>query len=193
MDFKLKDTIVIDDLLSEEDHNKYHDLVMRQPWRFIKDMSYANHEVANPSYGFNNIYKHPDHGIVSALYETVCVPIVNELLKKTNLTISDINYTRSFLQLPLASKFIKERNGIHIDIPQDHYACVYYLNDSDGDTIIYEQTKYDTPGQSQNVMVVEHKRVKPKKGRMVIFDGARYHCSSQPTENYRCIINFDLI
>ena len=80
-----------------------------------------------------------------------------------------------------------------MDIPQDHYACVYYLNDSDGDTIIYEQNKHDTVAGSNNVELVEHARVTPKKGRLVMFDGARYHCSSQPKESYRCIINFDLV
>jgi hypothetical protein len=39
---------------------------------------------------------------------------------------------------------------------------------------------------------MEHKRVTPKRGRAVLFDGSRYHCSSQPTIGYRTIINFDL-
>ena len=81
----------------------------------------------------------------------------------------------------------------HIDCDKEHKVLLYYVNDSDGDTIIYEQTVKDTPCGSVNVDLKEHKRVKPKKGRMVLFDGYRYHCSSQPKNNYRCIINFDLV
>ena len=66
------------------------------------------------------------------------------------------------------------------------------MNDCDGDTIIFNETNKDILYGSSNAVVTEHKRVKPKKGRLVMFDGARYHCSSQPTENYRCIINFVL-
>ena len=156
-------------------------------------MSYANYDMEYPSYGFNMMFKHPEHGIVSPLYERLSVPIANAILKKRLIRFEDINFNRAFLQLPLAEKFLKENNGIHIDLPEDHYACVYYVNDSDGDTIVYEQTRYNTECGSQNVPLTEHKRVTPKKGRLVIFDGARFHCSSQPKNAYRCIINFDFI
>jgi len=36
-------------------------------------------------------------------------------------------------------------------------------------------------------------RVKPKRGRAVIFDGKYYHTAEQPTQNMRCIINFNII
>lgn len=193
MDYQLKETIIIDDLIPVSQQDEFHNAVINQPWRFVKDMSYANYDLPYPSYGFNCMFKHPEYGVVSPMYESVCVPLINTLLDKTDITISDIYFNRAFLQIPLANPFVKEHNGIHIDIPIDHYACVYYMNDSDGDTIIYEQNRYDTPGQSQNVKMIEHKRVTPKKGRFVLFDGARYHCSSQPREKYRCIINFDLI
>lgn len=194
MDYKLKETVVIDDIIPVDLQDKFHDDLMNYPgWRFIKDMSYNVNNSQFPSYGFNMMFKHPEIGVVSNFYESISVPIINALIEKQNLQIEDIYYNRAFLQLPLADMFIKEHNGVHLDIPQDHYACVYYLNDSDGDTIIYEQNKHDTAGGSNNVKLVEHARVTPKKGRLVMFDGARYHCSSQPKKSYRCIINFDLV
>jgi hypothetical protein len=190
----LKPTIVIDDVIAPELQDAVENTLMNRPeWRFIKDMSYANFDMPFPSYGFNMLFKHPDTGIVSELYEAISVPIVNSMLEKTGIEIQELYFNRAFLQLPLEKRFIKEHNGLHIDVPQDHIACVYYVNDSDGDTILYEQTKYNTIAGSKNVELVEHKRVTPKKGRMVVFDGARYHCSSQPRNGYRCIINFDLI
>lgn len=190
---ELKDTIVVDDLLPLELQNEIEHTLMNYPnWRFIEDMSYTNN-TKTPSYGFNMLFKHPDQGIISPLYERISVPVANAILERKLIEFDDIHFNRAFLQLPLDSKFIKEHNGIHLDLPQDHYACVYYVNNSDGDTILYEQTRYNTAPGSQRVETVEHKRVTPKKGRIVIFDGARYHCSSQPRNGYRCIINFDFI
>lgn len=194
MDIELKETLIIDDVVPEDFQDYIHNTLMNTPnWRFIKDMSYANYDMENPSYGFNMAFKHPELGILSKLYMDISMPIINGLMSKILLDKRDIYYNRSFLQVPLNSKFIKEHNGVHVDIPDPHYACVYYVNDSDGDTIIYEQNIYNTKGGSQNVKLTEHKRVTPKKGRIVVFDGARYHCSSQPKDNYRCIINFDLV
>ena len=187
----MKDTMIFDDIVDSEFQDKILNMVMMGNWKFINDMSYKESEY--PSYGLNQTFKHPEYGIMTSLYETVCVPIINKVIQKNILEINDIHFTRSFLQFPLNDKFVKEHNGIHIDLPISHYACVYYCNDSDGDTIIYEQTVKNTPCGSVNVNLVEHKRVTPKKGRMVLFDGFRYHCSSQPTSNYRCIINFDLV
>lgn len=190
----LKETIVIDDIIPEHLQNQFHDLIINYPqWRFAKDMSYANYDMEFPSYGFNMMFKHPEHGIISPLYEKISVPIANAILEKTNIKFEDIYFNRAFLQLPLEERFVKEHNGIHIDLPEDHYACVYYVNDSDGDTIVYEQTRHNTECGSQNVPLLEHKTITPKKGRLVMFDGARFHCSSQPRNGYRCIINFDLI
>jgi hypothetical protein len=192
LDRELKETIVIDDLIPLDLQDKFEDLVIKHDWKLVDDMSYAQSKLKYPSYGFNAMFKHPKLGIVSQLYEVVSVPIVNAFIEKTNLSIKDIFFNRAFLQMPLDEKFIKEHNGIHIDIPEPHYACVYYVNNSDGDTILYEQTMYNTEFGSKNVELVEHKRVTPKKGRFVAFDGARYHCSTQPRNGYRCIINFDL-
>jgi hypothetical protein len=36
------------------------------------------------------------------------------------------------------------------------------------------------------------KRVSPKKGRVVLFNGNRYHSSSGPTKDVRVIINFNV-
>jgi hypothetical protein len=77
-----------------------------------------------------------------------------------------------------------------------HTVCLYYVNDSDGDTFIFDKTSDDIKGRRDifertkfNVL----KRVTPKKGRVVLFNGNRYHSSSGPTKDVRCIINFDII
>lgn len=190
----LKETIVIDDIVPKDLQDKFEQYILgANHWKLAKDMSYANDPIDYPSYGFNAMFKHPEHGVVSNIYEAVSVPIINAFIEKTNLKLKEIYYNRAFLQVPLPPPFFKGFNGVHIDIPQEHYACVYYVTDSDGDTIVYEETADDVEPGSEDVKLTEHKRVNPKKGRLVAFDGKRYHCSSQPRGSLRCIINFDLL
>jgi Rps23 Pro-64 3,4-dihydroxylase Tpa1-like proline 4-hydroxylase len=134
------------------------------------------------------VFNHPNEGIMSEYYTAVVNLFIPKFKEKLNLDVKDVYYARSFLQIPLEAKFHKERNNVHVDIPQSHIAAVYYVTDSDGDTVLYDN-RY-----GENVTTLKrHQTVTPKAGRMVFFDGSRYHCSSQPTESLRCIINMDLI
>ena len=64
---------------------------------------------------------------------------------------------------------------------------IYYINNSDGDTIIYENTK-----DLNNPKII--KRVSPKKGRLLLMDGNRLHSASHPLKTEtRMIINYNLI
>jgi hypothetical protein len=68
---------------------------------------------------------------------------------------------------------------------------LYYVNDSDGDTFLFNRTKKDGPIPKDSELEIL-KRVSPKKGRVVLFDGSRYHSSSGPSKDVRCIINFNV-
>ena len=97
---------------------------------------------------------------------------------------------------------------IHIDITEPHLAILYYVNDSDGDTIIYENM-LDLDDDSQWVkykddsddfivpaphLLVEKKRITPKQGRVVAFDGLYFHTAMQPRiSKKRIIINCNAI
>ena len=37
------------------------------------------------------------------------------------------------------------------------------------------------------------KKIRPKQGRVLVFDGMTWHSSTQPTKGPRCIINFDMV
>jgi len=71
----------------------------------------------------------------------------------------------------------------HIDTQQPHWASIYYVNDSDGDTLIYNETE-----SSDNYTI--QKRIEPKANRLLIFDGKFYHTGSSPSKHKnRVIIN----
>ena len=90
----------------------------------------------------------------------------------------------SFLQLPLTTKRGKVDTP-HIDTNEKHFVMLYYVLDSDGDTIIYNEKQ-----DSDSYTVKE--RVTPKQGRVVLYDGAFYHTAEQPLNNIRCVVNYNL-
>jgi hypothetical protein len=73
---------------------------------------------------------------------------------------------------------------------------LYYVNDSDGDTVLYDKSFEDLKivdeyVDNKNELNIVH-RITPKRGRVVFFDGTVYHAPSTPTKNIRCIITLDI-
>jgi hypothetical protein len=78
-------------------------------------------------------------------------------------------------------------NRPHVDHSRpDAMTAIYYVNDSDGDTIIFgnDYTGND-PG---DLKIIE--RITPKAGTLILFPSKLYHASSSPTSGKRSVINF---
>ena len=76
----------------------------------------------------------------------------------------------------------------HVDIIElnNYMTCIYYVNDSDGDTVIYNETEKNCN------KFTEFKRITPKRGRLLIFNGNRYHSENFPrSSKKRVVINFN--
>ena len=66
------------------------------------------------------------------------------------------------------------RDSFHTDAKQPHRVCIYYVNDSDGDTIIM--------GEDNHI-----ERVTPKANRMITFNGKHLHTGHSP-QQHKCRI-----
>jgi ectoine hydroxylase-related dioxygenase (phytanoyl-CoA dioxygenase family) len=63
------------------------------------------------------------------------------------------------------------------------------VNDTDGDTIIFDE-KYD----ASELELLNPKRVPPRKGKAVFFNGEHYHASCNPIKSKkRVVINYDVV
>ena len=103
------------------------------------------------------------------------LPIIDSLTKK------QIIQCRGFLQFPLNLKLIGSKHDTpHTDFFYPHTVYLYYVIDADGDTLFLKNSK-----------IV--KKITPKKGRLVIFNGDIQHTAEQPKKGVRCVINFDVI
>lgn len=90
------------------------------------------------------------------------------------------NIYNMIAQLQLAT--VNEHKPIkHVDLPKHptpYYSMVYYVNDSDGPTVLYHDDGSE--------MV----RCEPERGSIIIFDGNIQHHASKPTRDIRCVMNF---
>lgn len=110
--------------------------------------------------------------------ETLGIDFVHVVRVKANLLLPKPGFKENNFNIP------------HIDLVSEKglksYSVLYYVNESDGDTVLFNQSAND-----KCFLLTEKQRVKPKKNRAVIFDSDRYHASSNPiTTDYRCVINF---
>jgi hypothetical protein len=87
----------------------------------------------------------------------------------------------------------------HVDFYLPHYNALYYVNDSDGDTVIFNET-FDEVSLERSVEYTRDdkfttaRRIPPKKGRMIGFDGRRYHASMHPVQSsHRIAIAFSFV
>jgi hypothetical protein len=123
------------------------------------------------------------------LYNEPLIALCGQL----NYNIEALFNMRAQLQLPVPSK--EKYGSVHVDSHMDrpYKVCLYYVNDSDGDTIIFNERSTTTPTSDvMNGNLTERLRVNPKKGRMIIFDGDIYHCGSKPSNDIRCVINYNI-
>ena len=78
----------------------------------------------------------------------------------------------------------------HTDFPNvpENITALYYINDSDGDTVIFNEL------QGFQNQLTERMRIKPKQGRLVVFNGNVIHAGNNPTTNEpRLVANINFI
>jgi hypothetical protein len=160
-------------------------------WYFISNVTYRERDGCP---AFTHQYK-AINNYASRMLDLVS-PIAHLGAAKAGFECTEIIQARSFLQLPLAKNALtSEVDPLHVDLFRPHMVVLYYVCDSDGDTLIVDK-KFDVAnGEEKDCKHTDYKllaRVTPKKGRAVIFDGAYYHTAEQPKSNIRCVINFDI-
>jgi len=131
-----------------------------------------------------------ENGIQSKLFYKV-LPMVEEVCRKANYDLVGIYGGRTFIQQP--GKDNTAFTKIHTDLNVEHMVLIYYVVDADGDTVLFDKTTYEIPKnelETSKLNVLQ--RVTPKKGRAILFDGSRYHATTLPILDKRCIININL-
>jgi len=149
------------------------------PWYFLEDIT-GNGIQKRPA--MMHYFRTTDN--YQSDYISILDPITN-LFRFSFGNDYKMAQARSFLQFPLGYKE-DSPDSPHIDFNYKHLVLLYYVKDSDGDTILYDNTSI-----TENSSLTEMLRVTPSAGKAIIFDGEHYHTAMQPVNNTRCVINFN--
>ena len=179
------DIKIVDNLLPQGYANQIETDLMRTgfPWYYIDD-------VTNYNYGNNSGLVHPayDFGKQPTDWLPFIKPLVYHIEEVNKKSINELLRVRVGFLMP--SVTYTEHNTPHIDFMMPHYTACYYVNDTDGDTVIFDQTLSDVPERELTEQVLQNyveqtdftvaESCSPKKNRLCIFDGNRFHASTKP-------------
>ncbi len=190
--------IILDNVLSPSYVNAIEYEAHQQRYTYSVQTSSKNTAYDGPILDTPNTY---DCGQLEFnLYHPHAQPIPTptyEFLKPLVYTIQDIMGDKMQLDSMMRCKmnilWQKESfpenhwNVVHQDSDIESVSILYYVNESDGDTFLFNE--FYEKGKLPNLTLA--KRVSPKKNRVVLFDGRRYHAGSNPRHNReRIVINF---
>ena len=186
--------IVIDDFISLDYQEKIKQELLGLendfPWYYTEDVTTAGDFDSQYSPALNHYYVNFDDDDISeveSVYHHLFVPMLSKACKYLKIPETEVIQGRSFLQFPLKNIDTSVVDTPHIDLDEgdEHVVVLYYVVDSDGDTIIYNE-------RTESLTYTEKQRVTPKQGRVVIFEGGQYHTAQQPSNGTRCIVNYNL-
>lgn len=176
----------------------------KMPWKYVEKISGINPQevniyeelpVAKYQNGFTGfIYS----DAIGAVQNLEAVDVIRPLTEKIHETF------------PFPVEIIRARAGLftncgfewgvhvpHVDMFFPHYTVLYYVNDSDGDTFLYNEKSpavdFGVIPEYPNMFNVSAS-FSPKMGRALIFNGLVYHSSSLPQLNsHRIAININVV
>jgi hypothetical protein len=203
----LDNTFYVIEEFFDEVYEKYLD----DTWQYTTPFYYTKSSLTLPEHGVmdNNTLdiSQWSHKLMvrGEPHPTVVPPAFFETVKEkfesvTGFKIKEIARSHVTMTTPVRDGFRAERFHMpaHVDLEKvpdmdlKIITCIYYVNDSDGDTILFE-----TPDKSKwdnRSMLKETDRVTPKRGRFAFFKGDTWHAGSPPIyTKSRCVININLI
>lgn len=164
--------MIIENLLPEEQYKDLKDKILSDyfAWYWNDYINNAS-EIINGFQLVHIFYK--DNKINSSAFDWLNC-IMQNFEEKTNLKIKTINRIKANLNTKNSLQDINVKDLFHKDDYDDKYiSLLYYVNDSDGDTIFENHT------------------VSPKGNKLIMFKSNQLHAGSSPKiHNRRIVINF---
>lgn len=148
------------------------------PWFFNETVTYEG-EDENTGF-YHMVYSVSENKPVmnEKLYEII-LPCIHEIIDKFQFSdeLEEVYRIKLGMFVKNQSKHLNTlHHGPHVDAFVPHYTLLYYMNDTDGPTYIFDDNK--------NIV----NKVEPKIGRSVLMSGDTYHASSCPRNTSRRIV-----
>ena len=116
----------------------------------------------------------------SSKYSEIITSMIKVILQKFKLNELQIIRAKANLQTSNTKTKKNKHSSPHVDMNEDHFVILYYVNNSDGKTVLFKKNKL-------------WKKVTPKQGRVLIFNGNIKHAAGCPVDNQvRAVININV-
>ena len=182
---------VIDNFLSKSYYKSISELLSGPDfeWWYNNNISYQSSSTHFKEYGFSHIFWDIDNGPVNR-FSPFLQPLLHQILDVTNCDF--IFRARADMVTWSKEDYIHQP---HIDFPFPNTASVFYINETDGDTIFYNVKPEDVSKDEKAFEdLKEYDRVSPSPNRLVIFDGDLLHTGCSPTNHAnRILINSNYV
>jgi hypothetical protein len=198
--------VIVDDLFSKIEQRTLELFVLHKTelsWKYSPYSTYSDTNVINQfrendsdifttaggSFSHMIYYSDGNGQELKSDYYDQFARLPSAIANKFNVEINKLYRMNIMLTMPDSTNSLKY--GLpHVDRTEKENGktIVYYVNDADGDTILFNEM-YDTEFDFSKKTVAA--RVSPKKGRAVMFDTLRYHAASRSTKLPRAIININ--
>lgn len=188
--------VIIDNILPTDIADRIEEVLLKEAdWHFLSDVTFGKGADYRQTPAFGHVFINAEWPEHKDPFLSLVDPIVVEACNRINFEINSLQKARSFLQVPLHENFTTTSlDALHVDQPYPHLVVLYYVMDSDGDTILVDHKRNMAPEFHLEAKdFPELVRITPKKNRVVLFDGDTYHTAEQPRHGLRCIINFNVL
>lgn len=206
---------IIDNFFPEDQFNRLQSEILGSgiPWYYTDNISVPDWLTVNDSNAIETSAVHSD------LFETErngfmseqCLrlqDVFEDMVHRLGFELKDLLRIRASMKWPQSHIKDHNYNIPHIDIPEPHTVALFYVNDSDGPTRIFDQYQptdrvypkvREEDIKNPEVVKLFHdyyirdgftvkQLIEPKANRMVLFDGYQYHTSGLPISSSRRII-----
>lgn len=193
---------IIDNFLSKDNFLKLQEKVLTRhfPWFYCDHASldprdnFIKDELAKETDGYAHVFYDRQHDVKSFTYDYLID--FYKAIENLGFTQEHLIRVRASVKSPKKNYTLDNYNLPHVDYFFPHDVMIYYLNDSDGDTRIFDQ-KFIYTGNNYGLgfdTFTTSQRITPKANRLVWFDGFVYHTASNPVESTRrVILNINLM
>jgi hypothetical protein len=114
--------------------------------------------------------------------------ILDRFIGRSGISFNSLVRSKANLQFKSAELNRSNYTTPHVDSLTPHHVLIYYVNNSDGNTVIFDRVL----GQDKTEYKII-KEIEPKKGRFLLFDGKHYHAAKFALiNNVRININFNI-
>lgn len=178
----MQDIIEVSNFLPEEYSNRLLDVVtdnINFPWFYNESIV----ENQKDLFGFSHVLF--VDGYQNSPFFPEFIDFFSHLENNFNIKIKNLIRARLRMTTSVGKVGVYE-NNMHVDYRYPNTTFVYYLNNSDGDTVLFDKFYNEDISEAKEV-----KRVKPIKNNGVLFDGLRYHSGAMPSTGRRLILNIN--